>query len=131
MIKENVYKRLLSPDIVKDDQVKIDIALLFEIYNRQSIYSTCLSPGQSITPHYHMKGNEIYYIISGGGIIRTKNNQANTTSKNKVRAGDIFKIEPNVIHQLENDSTEEQLFLLFICDPSHLSNDRYIVEDSF
>lgn len=126
MIKKNVYQEL-SGEIVKDDLVKIDIALLLEGENQQSFYVTYLAPGQLITPHYHKVGTEIYYIISGQGIMHIRNIEKNISSKNKVFSGDIFKIDPNVIHQLENNSIEEQLILLFICDPSHLSHDRTIV----
>ena len=127
MIKENIYEKL-SQETIQDKSVGINIALLLEADNKQTFYATCLEPGQSINPHYHQNGAEIYYIISGYGTIHTTNVKTGKIAENKVSAGDIFKIDPKIIHQLKNISAIEQLFLLFVCDPSHISYDRIVVK---
>ena len=69
-----------------------------------SVYE--IPPGKSAYPyHYHFQSEEIFYIISGTGILRTPDGETN------VNAGDIFAFPAGEAgaHKLTNSSETEML----------------------
>ncbi len=63
--------------------------------------------GSKLKPHYHKKVTEIFYVVKGEGVF-IFNEQ-----RYKVEPGSIFLCEPRDVHGMENDSTEELVFLIF------------------
>jgi mannose-6-phosphate isomerase-like protein (cupin superfamily) len=115
----------------KDEKVGIKIATLLETDHRGT-YLTSIPPGSSITPHYHKEGEEEYHIISGSGVMRIlpvyhKDTPIKLFCKYVV-AKNSFMVQPNMIHQLINNGTED-LILLFSCPLSHLEEDRVVIEN--
>jgi len=51
-------------------------------------------------PHRHPNAEEIFYIIKGNGTFQVGD------EKQKVKAGDIVYIPPNMVHLLTNDGYE-------------------------
>lgn len=70
-----------------------------------AIYETFLQPGQSIQPHYHPDAEELYYLISGYGIMHIGEEQR------EVAPGDVIYIPPEKNHFLQNSSAEPIRFL--------------------
>jgi len=72
-----------------------------------SVYE--IPPGKSAYPyHYHFQSEEIFYVISGNGILRTPDGEA------KVTAGDIlvFPANESGAHKLTNSSELEMLIYI-------------------
>lgn len=64
-------------------------------------------PKTSIEPHFHKKVYEIFYVRSGTGTV-ILNGQHNIAQKD-----DMFLCEPNDVHEIVNDSSEEFVILIF------------------
>jgi uncharacterized cupin superfamily protein len=72
-----------------------------------SIYE--IPPGKSAYPyHYHTKNEEVFYIISGGGVLSTPSGTKNISS------GDLlfFPANEKGAHKLTNNSLTEMLVYL-------------------
>jgi len=72
-----------------------------------TFYSIC--PGKSNYPyHYHTANEEVFYIISGHGLLETP------TGELSVSAGDVIVLPPckEGAHRLKNDSESEMLTYL-------------------
>ncbi len=95
-----------------------------------SFFGAGIDPGKSVTAHYHEKGIEIYFIVSGSGLMgigRIKDDeQIAWTGQFAVGAGDCFAISPGEVHQLKNRG-HERLVVIFGCTKAHLSTDRTLV----
>lgn len=69
-----------------------------------SVYT--IPPGKSAYPyHFHIKNEEVFYIISGTGLLRTPNGERS------VSAGDLlfFPADENGAHKLSNPSGSDAL----------------------
>ena len=86
----------------------------------QSLAEARLAPGQSTTPHYHPKSEEIYYLLSGEGQMRLGD------EIHMVSAGDAIAIPPGVVHQILNTGDTE-LRLLCCCAPAYEDSDTVLV----
>lgn len=67
-----------------------------------------LKPGCSLGYHEHHNECETYYILSGEGVYDDNGN------KRRVKAGDITKTPDGMGHGLENDGTEDLVFMALI-----------------
>jgi mannose-6-phosphate isomerase-like protein (cupin superfamily) len=114
----------LQNQAAQDALAGIAIAPLLESYGL-SFFVTELAPGKAVTAHYHERGQEIYFIVSGTGTIHTAPADGTLKQTQIVCAGDIFHIEPKIVHSLENTGSTA-LTLLFACHPDHLGSDRVI-----
>lgn len=70
-----------------------------------AIYETTLSSGQTIQPHYHSDAEELYYILSGNGLMHIGD------ERKEVESGDVIYIPPEKVHFLSNTSAAEIRFL--------------------
>ena len=61
-----------------------------------AIYDTSLEPGESIQLHYHPDFEEIYYVLSGYGIITIGD------EKQEISRNDVVYIPPLAQHTLLN-----------------------------
>jgi len=69
-----------------------------------------LPPGKSAYPyHWHTQNEEVFYIISGSGILKTPEGER------KVTAGDFlfFPANESGAHKLTNTSSEELIYIDF------------------
>ncbi|MDD5474376.1 MAG: cupin domain-containing protein [Candidatus Methanoperedens sp.] len=70
---------------------------LTEIANSiAAVYDTSLEPGQSIPSHYHPAFEEVYYILSGYGIMTIGEEQK------EISRGDVVYIPSPAPHSLLN-----------------------------
>ncbi len=61
-----------------------------------AVYDTSLEPGRSIPPHYHPDFEEIYYVLSGYGIMTVGDEQK------EISRGDVVYIPAISVHALVN-----------------------------
>ncbi|OHD13891.1 MAG: hypothetical protein A2086_14575 [Spirochaetes bacterium GWD1_27_9] len=123
----NLYDILTQSKV--DENVGIKVEKLTGD-NYFSFYVAEIAPQKYVRPHYHSKGNEIYQILEGNGLMKI-----GTVSLNKicwenefnVKKGDCFTIVENKVHQLFNVDSQK-LIAIFGCPASHLGNDRFFVE---
>lgn len=84
-----------------------------------SLAEETLPPGKTVTPHHHEVLEEIYYILSGSGVM-TIGNEAKMVS-----AGDAIYIPIHHRHTLTNTGNEEMKILL-VCGPAFYFEDHRI-----
>jgi mannose-6-phosphate isomerase-like protein (cupin superfamily) len=87
----------------------------------QSLAEARLASGGSTQEHYHLKAEEIYYIMHGSGRIRIEGEVQD------VRVGDAIAIPPGRRHKLWNTGREE-LRLLCCCAPAYEHSDTILTE---
>src|ERR1044072_1174671 len=86
---------------------------------RCSLAEETLLPGQSVTPHHHREIEEIYYILSGRGVMRVGD------EKREVAAGDAIYVPREFRHTLENTGAEP-IKLLLVCGPAFFYEDELL-----
>ncbi len=64
--------------------------------NITAVYDTSLSPGESIQPHYHPDFEELYYVLSGYGLMSIGE------EKQEISRGDVVYIPSPAPHTLMN-----------------------------
>ena len=89
---------------------------------RCSLAEETLFPGQSVTPHHHREIEEVYYILSGRGVMRVGDEEREVT------AGDAIYIPRESRHTLENTGTEP-IKLLLVCGPAFFYEDEVLEKD--
>ena len=86
-----------------------------------SLAEEILPPGRAVTPHHHRQIEEIYYIVSGRGVITVGDEQS------EVEAGDAVYVPRGARHTLENTGSEP-IRLLVACGPAFFYEDE--IKDS-
>lgn len=86
---------------------------------RCSLAEETLLPGQSVTPHHHREIEEIYYVLSGSGVMQVGD------EKREVAAGDAIYVPRYSIHTLENTGAEP-IKLLLVCGPAFFYEDEVL-----
>lgn len=87
----------------------------------QSLAEAILAPGQSTDPHYHPRTEEIYYVLSGTGLMRVGGAAA------EVGPGDAVAIPPGAPHQIRNFG-ERPLVFLCCCAPAYTHEDTVLLD---
>ncbi|HUY87420.1 MAG TPA: cupin domain-containing protein [Pirellulales bacterium] len=88
---------------------------------QQSLAEARVAPGQTTTPHYHPRTEEIYYILSGRGQMRIGD------ELRRVGPGDAIAIPPGKTHAIANDGGETLKFLC-CCAPGYEHEDTVLAE---
>jgi mannose-6-phosphate isomerase-like protein (cupin superfamily) len=84
----------MHPMFVKQIENGLDIQDTAQ--NIAAVYDTSLAPGESIQPHYHNDFEEIYYVLSGYGIMTIGE------ETQEISRGDVAYIPANAPHTLLN-----------------------------
>jgi mannose-6-phosphate isomerase-like protein (cupin superfamily) len=87
-----------------------------------SLAEEVLPAGRSVTPHRHRQLEEVYYILSGRGMMTVGDEQR------EVCPGDAIYIPRGDRHTLENTG-EEPMRLLLVCGPAFFFEDE-VFDDS-
>lgn len=82
-----------------------------------SLAEETLPPGRAVTPHHHQELEEIYYILSGRGVMSVGDEQR------EVGAGDAVYVPRGYRHTLENTG-DEPIRLLVVCGPAFFYEDQ-------
>jgi mannose-6-phosphate isomerase-like protein (cupin superfamily) len=84
-----------------------------------SLAEETLPPGCAVTPHRHRQIEEIYYIVSGRGLM------AVGEETREVESGDAVYVPRGQRHTLKNIGTEE-IKLILVCGPAFFYEDEVI-----
>ena len=87
--------------------------------NNQSLAEATLAPGQKTARHFHARAEEIYFVLSGRGVI-TIGEQTR-----EVQSGAAIAIPAGAPHHIENDGAEELRFLC-CCAPAYSHEDTIL-----
>ena len=82
-----------------------------------SLAEEMLPPGCAVTPHYHRDIEEIYYLVSGGGLMTVGD------EIQEVNAGDAVYVPRGHRHTLQNTGTEP-IKLILVCGPAFFYEDQ-------
>ena len=82
-----------------------------------SLAEETLPPGKAVTPHTHEVLEEIYYILSGSGVMTID------AESREVSAGDAIYIPKQHRHTLMNTGDEDMKILL-VCGPAFYFEDH-------
>lgn len=82
-----------------------------------SLAEEVLPPGHAVTPHHHQQLEEIYYIVTGSGMMTVGSEQQ------EVGPGDAIYIPRGHSHTLENTGNEP-IRLLVACGPAFFYEDE-------
>ena len=124
----NLFKALENAE--PDPKVGIKVAHLSG-NDEFSLFVAEIAPNKMISAHYHEKGDEIYFIFEGKGLMYLSKTNENKNIKWEkpfnLNSGDSFNIKEGYAHQLFNN-TENKMIAIFGCSRTHLSSDRLIVD---
>ena len=87
----------------------------------QSLAEARLEPGQQTAPHYHIRTEEIYYILTGEGRLEVG------PETRLVKPGDAIAIPPGEVHTITNTGTG-QLKFICCCAPSYEHEDTVLID---
>lgn len=103
----------IVPFVTKDgSQIRELLAYRNSCLSAMSLAEATLPPGGATVPHYHVQAEEIYFILSGAGLMRLG------TESRPVAAGDAIAIPRRMPHQLVNTGSLP-LVLLCCCAPAY------------
>lgn len=85
----------------------------------QTLAEARLPAGGSTAPHYHLKAEEIYYILEGDGLMCVAGETA------AVGPGDAVAIPPGASHQITNTGSSLLRFLC-CCAPGYEHEDTIL-----
>jgi len=91
------------------------------VIERQSLAEAILEPGCATEAHYHPITEEIYYILSGSGVIKIED------EIREIGPADAVAIPPGARHQIKNNGSVDLVFLC-CCAPSYEHEDTIMVE---
>jgi mannose-6-phosphate isomerase-like protein (cupin superfamily) len=81
-----------------------------------SLAEEILPPGRAVVCHWHRQIEEIYYVLSGAGVMTVGN------ERREVGRGDAIYIPQETPHTLENTG-DEPIRLLLVCGPAFFYED--------
>ncbi|HSE35847.1 MAG TPA: cupin domain-containing protein [Blastocatellia bacterium] len=76
-----------------------------------------LPPGCVVTPHHHREIEEIYYLVSGRGVMTVGDEMR------EVSAGDAVYVPRGLRHTLRNTGSEP-ILLILVCGPAFFYEDQ-------
>ena len=82
-----------------------------------SLAEETLPPGCAVTPHHHREIEEIYYVVSGRGLMTVGD------EIREVIAGDAIYVPRNHRHSLSNTGSEP-IRLILVCGPAFFYEDQ-------
>ena len=86
-----------------------------------SLAEEILPPGCAVTPHHHREIEEIYYLVSGRGLMTVGD------ETREVSAGDAIYVPRDHRHSLSNTGSEP-IRLILVCGPAFFYEDQ-VFED--
>ncbi|HUT12117.1 MAG TPA: cupin domain-containing protein [Thermoguttaceae bacterium] len=89
---------------------------------KQTLAEARLPVGGRTVPHHHVETEEIYYVLSGQGVMRVGD------QTREVGPGDAIAIPPGASHQITNTGSEVLRFLC-CCAPGYEHEDTVLEED--
>ncbi|MGH9897385.1 MAG: cupin domain-containing protein [Pyrinomonadaceae bacterium] len=88
-----------------------------------SLAEEILPPGAEVGLHHHELTEEVYYILSGSGLMKVGE------EVREVKIGDAIFIPRQYLHSLRNTG-QEPMRLLLICGPAYAKDDHLMNNSS-
>jgi mannose-6-phosphate isomerase-like protein (cupin superfamily) len=88
---------------------------------KQSLAEATIAPGESVAEHFHKVTEEFYHILSGSGLMKINDEEA------QVYPGDTVVILPGMRHKITNNGAVP-LVLLACCSPEWTAEDQVLLE---
>ncbi|MBM4048547.1 MAG: cupin domain-containing protein, partial [Planctomycetes bacterium] len=112
-----INRNAAAPFITKDgSEIRELLAHRNSSIRNQSLAEATLPPGAATQEHYHPKTEEIYYILSGRGLMKLGDEHR------PVGPLDAIAIPPGQPHQITNTGPEPLIFLC-CCAPGYEHDD--------
>ncbi len=86
-----------------------------------SVAEAVIAPGQATRPHYHTDSNEVYYVLSGKGVVRIGE------KSEFAEAGACLFIPARAVHAARCDS-DAALVILCLSAPPYTHEQTVLVE---
>ena len=119
---EIINSNKVKPFTTKDSsQIREILAPRNSSLRNHSLAEARVSPGKATLEHYHIKSEEIYYILQGKGKIKIADDIRG------VGKGDGIAILPGQKHKICNTGVEELVFLC-CCSPSYEDQDTVLLQ---
>ncbi|MDY6916452.1 MAG: cupin domain-containing protein [Chloroflexota bacterium] len=87
----------------------------------QSLAEARVAPGQITDEHYHVRAEEVYYVLEGRGIMSIDGEER------EVGPGDGIAILPGMRHRARNTG-DSDLVILCCCCPAYEHDDTLMTE---
>lgn len=117
-----INRNKVNAFITKDgSEIREILSLGNSSLRNQSLAEARVSPGKATIQHYHIKSEEIYYILQGKAKIRVEGELRD------VAEGDGIAIMPGQSHRIWNSGAEELVFLC-CCSPPYEDEDTMLSE---
>jgi quercetin dioxygenase-like cupin family protein len=82
----------------------------FDVPNIAGFSVASVKPGQSIANHVHESMMELFYVLSGSGMVRINQNE-----ENRIETGHFIRVVPGEYHSFWVDPTESQEMRMLVC----------------
>ena len=114
---EIINRNEVDPFITKDNsEIREILAPGNSSLANQSLAEAKVAKGKSTEEHYHLKSEEIYYILQGKGKMKIEG------EVREVAVGDGIAIPPGSRHRIWN-TEETELVFLCCCSPAYSDGD--------
>jgi mannose-6-phosphate isomerase-like protein (cupin superfamily) len=119
---EVINRGEVEPFTTKDSsEIREILAPANSSIKNQSLAEAMLAPGLGTDEHYHLKAEEIYYVLDGRGRMQIED------EVREVEPGDGIAILPGKRHMIWNIGGSDLIFLC-CCSPAYSHDDTVIVE---
>ncbi len=88
----------------------------------QSVAEVTIKPGDSVLEHYHIRSEELFYILEGEGLMTVEGESGS------VGKGDAVAVFPGMAHKVKNTG-DNDLVMLVMCSPSYCDEDQVISDN--
>ncbi len=120
---EIINRNRSKPFITKDTaEIRELLSPSNSSIKNQSFAEAKVAPGKTTEEHYHIRMEEIYYIVRGKGKMSIGE------EVREVKAGDAIAILPGSRHRIENIGTGDLVFLC-CCTPAYTHEDTILVSN--
>ena len=95
-----------------------------------SMFAAELASEAVLRAHYHLKGDETYYVIEGNCIMMLRGIDETLTDSERIIdlvKGDIITVKEKMIHSLRNGKCLSRIIIA--CPEEHAGSDRFFTED--
>jgi len=118
---EVINREHCTPFVTKDGSIIRELlAHRNSAIRNQSLAEATVPPGVITQLHYHPKTEEIYYILSGSGLMEIDG------QTRPVGPGDAIAIPPGRKHRIHNPSQTDLVFLC-CCAPGYEHSDTVLL----
>ncbi|HPW51131.1 MAG TPA: hypothetical protein PKV85_02125 [Spirochaetota bacterium] len=95
-----------------------------------SLFAAELASEAVLRAHYHLKGDETYYVIEGNCIMMLRGIDETLTDAERIIdlvKGDIITVKEKTVHSLHSGKCLSRIIIA--CPEEHAGSDRFFMED--